>query len=187
VYGEVPGELAPKLALALACEISDAGDVAERLYSTCAACDANYVAPASFAIARLRATRGDTRGALAALDQVPETSRAYVQARRIRAELLTAAGGFDELAEALDSVAAVSLDPTDAASLRLRVFETAHGRLVTGATTSRAELGGVPLDDKALRVAIEETYRHLADLEPDKQRRMELVDAANKSRPWTVV
>jgi serine/threonine-protein kinase PknG len=41
VYGQVPGELAPKLALAVACERSDELDVAEALYATCARTDAN--------------------------------------------------------------------------------------------------------------------------------------------------
>ena len=36
VYGQVPGELAPKLALALACELGGEPDLAERLYRTCA-------------------------------------------------------------------------------------------------------------------------------------------------------
>ena len=71
VYGQVPGELAPKLALALACETSGELDVAESLYATCARTDANYIAPAAFGLARIRATRGDLDGALAALDLVP--------------------------------------------------------------------------------------------------------------------
>ena len=75
VYGQVPGELAPKLALALACETSGELDVAESLYATCARTDANYIAPAAFGLARIRAARGDLDGALAALDLVPPTSR----------------------------------------------------------------------------------------------------------------
>ena len=55
VYGQVPGELAPKLALALACETSGELDVAESLYATCARTDANYIAPAAFGLARIRA------------------------------------------------------------------------------------------------------------------------------------
>ena len=77
VYGQVPGELAPKLALALACETSGELDVAESLYATCARTDANYIAPAAFGLARIRATRGDLDGELAALDLVPPTSRAF--------------------------------------------------------------------------------------------------------------
>ncbi len=54
VYGQVPGELAPKLALALACELSGEHDVAEALYLVCARTDANYTAPAAFGLARIR-------------------------------------------------------------------------------------------------------------------------------------
>ncbi len=45
VYQQVPGELAPKLALAFACEKGGQPEVAEGLYQTCAATDATYVAP----------------------------------------------------------------------------------------------------------------------------------------------
>ncbi|HMO10654.1 MAG TPA: tetratricopeptide repeat protein, partial [Actinotalea sp.] len=58
VYGQVPGELAPKLALALACERTGELDIAEGLYGVCARTDAAYVAPAAFALARIRASRG---------------------------------------------------------------------------------------------------------------------------------
>ena len=62
VYQQVPGELAPKLALAVACENGGQPEVAEGLYRTCAATDAAYVAPAAFGMARVRAERQDTRG-----------------------------------------------------------------------------------------------------------------------------
>ena len=65
VYQQVPGELAPKLALAIACEKGGLPDVAEGLYRTCAATDATYVAPASFGLSRVRAHRRDTPGAVA--------------------------------------------------------------------------------------------------------------------------
>ncbi|MET0421409.1 MAG: tetratricopeptide repeat protein, partial [Acidimicrobiia bacterium] len=101
VFGQVPGELAPKLALALACEQTSDAELAEQLYATCAATDANYVAPAAFGLARTREHRGDVPGALAALDLVAPTSSAYADARRRRAELLTSsAPGLDELASA---------------------------------------------------------------------------------------
>ena len=65
VYGQVPGELAPKLALALACETGGETDVAESLYVVCARTDANYIAPAAFGLARIRSGRGDVDGAVA--------------------------------------------------------------------------------------------------------------------------
>ena len=92
VYGQVPGELAPKLALALACERGGEADVAESLYRTCAGTDANYVAPAAFGLARIRGARGDVAGAVAALDLVPSTSRGFTDARRLRASYLAEDG-----------------------------------------------------------------------------------------------
>ena len=62
VYGQVPGELAPKLALAVACENGGEPDVAEGLYRTCAVTDATYAAPAAFGLARVRAGRQDIDG-----------------------------------------------------------------------------------------------------------------------------
>src|SRR5690606_17312998 len=64
VYRQVPGELAPKLALALACESGGLYDVAEGLYASCAATDATYVAASAFGKARVRAAKGDTSGAV---------------------------------------------------------------------------------------------------------------------------
>ena len=112
VYGQVPGELAPKLALALACERGGEADIAEALYRTCASTDANYVAPAAFGMARIRAARGDVAGAVAALDLVPSTSRSFTEARRLRAMQLYESGqGLPALAQAMDSLKGVSLEP----------------------------------------------------------------------------
>ncbi|HRE01992.1 MAG TPA: tetratricopeptide repeat protein [Ilumatobacteraceae bacterium] len=77
VYGQVPGELAPKLALARACEETADAAVANRLYTTCAITDAAYVAPAQFGLARIAARSLDRVAALLALDSIPATSRAY--------------------------------------------------------------------------------------------------------------
>ena len=51
VYGQVPGELAPKLALAVACERNGDHSIAESLYRVCATTDAAYTAPAAFGLA----------------------------------------------------------------------------------------------------------------------------------------
>jgi len=91
VYGQVPGELAPKLALATCCELSGETDLAESLYQVCAATDTTYTSPAAFGLARIRQRRGDTDGALAALDLVGPTLASHPQAQAMRARL--AAGG----------------------------------------------------------------------------------------------
>ena len=66
VYGQIPGELAPKLALALACELSGESEPAEALATVCARTDADYVAPAAFLLARIRRSRGERPRAVAA-------------------------------------------------------------------------------------------------------------------------
>ena len=58
VYGQLPGELAPKLALARACELGGEAEIAAQMYAQCAKTDAAYVAPAQFGLARLAATAG---------------------------------------------------------------------------------------------------------------------------------
>ncbi|MCQ9372015.1 serine/threonine protein kinase, partial [Corynebacterium sp. 35RC1] len=85
VYGQVPGELAPKLALAVACERSREPDVAEALYTACARTDAAYLAISAFGIERIRRGHDDLDGAIRAVDLIPPTSRAFTQARRMRA------------------------------------------------------------------------------------------------------
>ena len=186
VYGQVPGELAPKLALALACELSGEADVAESLYTTCARTDANYVAPAAFGLARIHASRGDLDGAIAALDLVPPTSRAYPQARRLRAGHLAGSGrGLPALAAALDSIDAVSIDPADRFGLTVTVLGLALREVMDHGEQPAVHIAGLPARETALRTGLESAYRHLAGLTESRDERVRLVDSANRSRPWT--
>jgi serine/threonine-protein kinase PknG len=187
VYGQVPGELAPKLALAVACERSGEDGVAESLYETCARTDANYTAPAAFGLARIRTARDDLDGAVAALDLVPSTSRAFVDARRRRAGLLAASGrGLESLARALDSVASVTIDPTDRARLEVGVMGAALTAVLESGPRPEVMIGDRPALEPSLRDGLEAAYRHLAALVPDRDERVSLVDDANRVRRWTL-
>jgi serine/threonine-protein kinase PknG len=191
VYGQVPGELAPKLALALACENGGQPDVAELLYLTCLRTDANYTAPAAFGLARIRAARhgggqGDLSEAIAALDMVPSTSRSFVAARRQRATLLIdSGGGLDTLSAALDSVASITLDPRDRAGLRVQVLSAALDDVTNSGPRPSVHVGGVPAEPPALRDGLERAYRDLATLTEQRDEKIRLVDEANKVRRWT--
>jgi serine/threonine-protein kinase PknG len=192
VYGQVPGELAPKLALALACENGGQPDVAELLYLTCLRTDANYTAPAAFGLARIRAARhgsglgDDLSDAIAALDMVPSTSRSFVAARRQRASLLIeSGGGLDTLSAALDSVASITLDPRDRAGLRVEVLQAALADVTSGGPRPSVQVGGVPAEPPALRDGLERAYRDLAGLTEQRDEKIRLVDEANKVRRWT--
>ena len=187
VYGQVPGELAPKLALALACEESDEPDVAEALYATCARTDANYTAPAAFGLARIRSKRQDLDGAIAALDLIPATSRAFVEARHRRASLLATAGrGLPVLADALGSIESVTIDPLERAQLRADVLKAALDEVLARGPQPTIHIGGLPAAEPTLRDGLEAAYRQLAGLAPDRGERVRLVDSANAVRRWTV-
>ena len=187
VYGQVPGELAPKLALALACERSGEYDVAEALYTVCARTDANYTAPAAFGLTRIRIARQDLDGALAALDLVPATSRGYVEARRQRAALLAGSGrGLVALSDAMGSIESVTIDPADRARLLTGVLDAALDVVTTKGPQERVLIAGVPAKEAPLRDALEHAYRDLAALTPASEERVRLVDQANAVRRWTL-
>jgi serine/threonine-protein kinase PknG len=80
VYDELPGEIAPKLALALAAEA--AGDIAraDHYYRLVWTADRSYVS-AAFGLARTRLAGGDRRAAIDTLLSVPSTSSYHVAAQ----------------------------------------------------------------------------------------------------------
>jgi serine/threonine-protein kinase PknG len=188
VYGQVPGELAPKLALALACELNDDVEIAAALYTVCARSDAAYSAAAAFGLGRIRAASGDIGGALSALDLVAPTSRSFVDARRQRAELLVDnhrnLGDLSDAARSLDSV---PLESRERLSLLVRIYQAALGQVIASGPNPGVRIGDVPAEQDALRRGAEDAYRHLAAVTDDRNERIRLVDAANRVRPRTLV
>ena len=187
VYGQVPGELAPKLALALACERGGEGAIAERLYRTCASTDANYVAPAAFGMARIRAARGEIGAAVSALDLVPSTSRGFVESRTLRATHLYESGdGLPALSDAMSSLQGVRLDPREQAELTAKILERALDQVTRNGEKKGISIGPYRADNDSLRDGLEVTYRVLAGAAPDANSRHILVDRANAVRRWTL-
>ena len=191
VYGQLPGELAPKLALARACELSGETAVAQRMYSLCARSDAAYVAPAQFGLARLAATSGQRAEALAALERIPATSRAYGDARRRRAELLAAAlddeHALADLAAAATELDEASMEAQARSTLRLQILGSALDLVRRRGPNPQARIAGVAADEASLRQAMEQAYREAARLNDDQRERVRLVDLANDIRPRTLL
>ena len=187
VYGQVPGELAPKLALASACEASDELTIAENLYTACARTDANYTPAAAFGMARIRTKRQDVDGAVQALDLVPSTSRAYSLARQARANLLAGSGaGIPSLSQAWSSVDQVLMDPRERAGLDVRIFSIGLDEVGRRGEQPALTIGSHPATARGMREALEGALRRLARLTPDREERVQLVDQANDVRPWTL-
>jgi serine/threonine-protein kinase PknG len=188
VYGQVPGELGPKLALGLACERHGDTEVAEALYSTCARVDAAYSAAAAFGLGRIRGSGGDIDGALKALDLVTPTSRSFVDARRQRAELLVENHRtLADLKEAAKSLDSVSLDARDRLTLLVRIYQAALGQVLERGASPATRIGDVPAEPDELRRGAEQAYRQLAAVTDDRSERVRLVDAANRVRPRTLI
>jgi len=74
VYDDLPGELAPKLALAFAAEAAGDAESAARYFRLVWTVDRSCIS-AAFGLARACLATGDRPGAIAALAAVPETSQ----------------------------------------------------------------------------------------------------------------
>jgi serine/threonine-protein kinase PknG len=186
VYGQLPGELAPKLALARACELGGEPDVAAQLYAQCARTDAAYVAPAEFGLARLAAAAGHRDEALAAFDRIPATSRAFGDARRQRAVLLASTAGsaqpLDDLADAAAELDQAALDPTGRADLRIQILSAALDQVRDHGPAQHVVIAGAKATELTIRAALEQAYRDAARLADDAAARIRLVDQANSVR-----
>ncbi|QLY30737.1 serine/threonine-protein kinase [Nocardia huaxiensis] len=202
VLNRIPGEIAPKLALAATAELIlqhwDSPDpeqwrgYAEKYYDTVWRTDRGVVS-AAFGLARQLAAAGDTTAAVHALDEVPPASRHYSEARMTAILMLLTSAPMAELDEATLHVAAArvqALPPgeTRAAQLRVLVLGTALGWLQAGNTpkTTAAKLFTAPFTDRDLRGGIETGLRGLARYAPDRTHRYALVDLANavRAKSW---
>lgn len=189
VVSQVPGELAPKLALALACEQAGELEVAQGLYRLCTIVDASYLAPAAFGLARTNIAQHNTAGALEAFDLVGPTSGAYVAARRARADLLANPGAtVAQLADAVASIERVPLDPRDRQRVVVKVLALALDNVRgSGQEQPSIRVADIPATEHDLRAGAERAYRDLAALTFERTERRRLVDAANAVRPRTLV
>ena len=189
VWSELPGELAPQLALALAAELDGDLDAAERLYRVVAATDPGFTS-ACFGLGRVREARGDRAGAVEAYGAVAPTSSLRQEAQLAAARALLRASprppGVDELAAAAATIERLAVDAGTRGELRVLLLETALERLGSGALEPRPDvrLLGQPLEPVPLRLALERAYRDLARLATGREK-IRLVDLANRVRPRT--
>ncbi|WP_338741435.1 serine/threonine-protein kinase [Actinomadura luteofluorescens] len=194
LYALLPGEAAPKLALAYCRERSAPHD-AVRLYDTVWRTDQSYI-NAAFGLARVHLAAGDRRAAVAALDSVPKISIRYVPAQV--AAVVTAVRGrppaeltAGELVAAGHRLTALDLDAERRDRLAAEVLEAALGWMTAGpgttAGTQGGSLFGAPLAEAPLRRLLEGTYRELARRTRDRDECRRLVDSANAVRPRTLL
>ncbi|HEX4788977.1 MAG TPA: tetratricopeptide repeat protein [Actinospica sp.] len=192
-YAELPGEIAPKLGIAVAAELAGQLSDALRYYQLVWSVDRSFVT-AAFALARLRFAAKDHAGAVDVLGQIPEIAiqRTAAEIAAVRARL-DSPGFADwadpaELARLGERVDALGLDGEAHESL---VCDVLLGALAwrlkdTGTVTDQTVFGAV-LSEDGLRTALEKTYRTRARMAQGRAGRIALVDRANLVRPRTWV
>ncbi|KAB8195870.1 protein kinase [Nonomuraea phyllanthi] len=176
----LPGELAPKLALALALEC--AGKPAAGWHAGVWQTDHSYVS-AAFGLARA--------GRLGILDEVPAHSVYRVPAQVALAASVVRRPDLASLAPA-DLVAAVDrlarqsdLDARRRDLLTAELLASALTWLESNPAPGGAQLAGAPFTEPGLRRRLESIYRRLAVAADSRQERHALIDQANAVRPRT--
>jgi serine/threonine-protein kinase PknG len=190
VYDELPGELAPKLALGFAAEAAGDMATARRYFQLVWTIDRSCIS-AAFGAARACLAAGDRPAAIAAVAAVPETSSHHAAAQIAAVRLLVGVGdgvsGTDVRA-ADGRLGRLALDDLRRQQLTVEILHAALGVVsVTNAPAGNGTILGCEPNERALRFGLERGYRALASLTPDPARRVELVDMANDIRPrtWT--
>lgn len=190
VYFDLPGELTPKLALALAAEQAGNFQLAIKMYDLVSRTDPSYTS-AAFGLARCLCATGDRKGAVAALDRVPQTSNLFTRSRvevaRTLIDTERSAPGTTELKEASVAIEALTLEGMDRYRLTKQVLETALNLVTSQALSPASSIAilGQPLEELHLRKGLEKALRDMAHLTTGDEK-IRLVDEANRVRPRTL-
>lgn len=190
VYFEMPGEVAPKLAIAFASELAGEMDVATAFYERVAKTDPNNTT-AVFGMARRFEASKDFAGAEAALEMVPVNHSLYTQSRIALAHaLLRDEKTLDDarLDRAARTIASITTDGAAVHQLAARLLSSAVTIISDGKAKAddRRKLLGNPMRQDDLRRGAEAEYRKAAKLAADASERLSLVDLANEIRPTTL-
>jgi serine/threonine-protein kinase PknG len=189
-YDELPGELAPKLALAFAAEAAGDLSTARHYFRLVWTLDRSYIS-AAFGMARTCLAADDRPGAIAALAAVPNTSSHYAAAQIAAVRILVSGHGQaqvtgDDLRQAGGQLGRLVVDDVRRQQLTVEILRAALDWCTSGQPPGGGPILGCEPNARAVRFGLERSYRALARLTPDEARRVELVDMANAIRPRTL-
>jgi serine/threonine-protein kinase PknG len=190
VYFDLPGELAPKLAMGLSAEKAGDPKLASLMYSIVVRTDPGYLA-AVFGLARAYSAQGRRKEAIDILSEVHETSSLYQRARVTATRLMIDARqtppGPQDFHAASQSLEAIALDAADRYRMQRQLFETAIYQLSQKKLqpSPQVKIAGQPLDERSLRFGLEKCLRELAHLSEGDEK-VRLIDMANRARPRTL-
>jgi serine/threonine-protein kinase PknG len=190
VYFDLPGELAPKLAFAMAAEQAGNWKIASAMYDLVSRTDPHF-SSACFGLARCLSELGDRRGSVAALNRIPPESNLHVCSRVEATRAMIRNGrsvpGLEELASASAALEELSVDGIERHRLAGQVFATALKLLVTRQVkpSSSVRVLGYPVKEFHMRQGLEQSLRAVAHVAVGEEK-IRLVEEANRVRPRTL-
>ncbi|RSM62275.1 serine/threonine protein kinase [Kibdelosporangium aridum] len=189
VYDILPGEAAPKLAIAACAEASGDMADADRYYRIVWRTDRSYIS-AAFGLARALLAKGERHEAVDVLNSVPDTSSHYLAAQLAAIKARTGISRSDGLTEqdlvvAGGQLAGLELDDARRAQASRDLLESAYSWVHGGPKGASGTVLGCRLVEDDLRRGLEKWYRTLARQAATRRERIALVDHANRIRPKT--
>jgi serine/threonine-protein kinase PknG len=189
VYSEVPGSVAPKLALAIALETANRVSEAAGLYDTVSRTEPAMTA-AAFGLARCRFKSRDRAGAVEAYGRIPSSSAAHSDAQLATALVLSdgsnGAPAVEDLVRASEVLTAIQREDIPRHFAEVALLLEAVDLLEKGTKPQKdVKLLGAPFRQKDLRSRAEQALKSCARLAKSAAERVAYVDMANSVRPRT--
>jgi serine/threonine-protein kinase PknG len=197
VYFDLPGEIAPKLALGLAAELAGDLAVARQMYDLVSRTDPGFVSSV-FGLARCHAKERDRRAAVQALERIPPASALFVRSRIEAARTLVgnpvgspaqrdAKPSLEDLISASTIAESLALDGLEKFTLTSQILASAVEIAAKSKPSANgAKILGQPVEERSLRFGLEDSYRSLARLATGEERIL-FIDLANMARPRTLL
>lgn len=189
VYFEMPGEIAPKLAIGYSADIQGDLDEAISFYNRVAKVDPNNTT-ACFGLARCLRKNKDIMGACNALNLVPVNHSLYIQSRIALAKVLLSDEKnitMKELEQLSQTVSAITSVGGVVHELNGNVLNTTIKMLISKKLKENkaVKILGHRLIENELRLAAEAEYRKAAHYASNYEEKIKWVSQANNIRPIT--
>lgn len=191
VYFEMPGELAPKLAIAYAAEVAGNSEEAACYYKRVAKVDPNQTT-ACFGLARCLGKKMDINGAAEALAVVPPQHSLFNQSRIALAKiLLHDEKGLSQplLEKAAETIESISAEGGVMHHLAGKLLASTVALISSGRVKAdqNAQILGHQMHPIALRKGAEAEFRKAAHYAASHLEKITWVDMANAIRPQTLL
>ncbi|WP_211220090.1 serine/threonine-protein kinase [Smaragdicoccus niigatensis] len=186
----LPGELAPKLALATALELAGKLERAATYYDVVSRTDPSFTT-ACAGLARCRVGADDRGGAVEAFDRIPVTSASFVAGQVEAIRVLTDEGAtLTDVERSVHLLGQIQLPTVEDARLRMYILEYALAALDEGKQLPDGIIGSIKSvgsdPEHRVRLDLEAAYRVIGRASEGAEK-IEYIDAANAVRPrtWT--